>query len=42
MLALENLLYLVLAQESEKLFARRLRSFAEIQLGSYHTAGHTN
>jgi len=40
--ALEKLLYLVLVQESEKLLARRLRGFAEIQLGSYHAAGHTN
>jgi len=39
--ALEKLLYLVLVQESEKLFARRLRGFAEIQSGSYHANGHT-
>jgi len=39
---LEKLSYLVLVQESEKLLARRLRGFAEIQSESYHATGHTN
>ena len=36
--ALQKLVYLVLVQENEKLFKRRLRGFAEIQMGSYHAA----
>ena len=38
--ALEKLVYLVLVQENEWLLGRRLRGFAEIQLGSYHASGH--
>jgi putative transposase len=39
--ALGKLLYLVLVQENEKLSRRRLRGFAEIQMGSCHASGHT-
>jgi len=38
--AAEKLLYLVLSQLDEVWGARRLRGFAEIQMGSYH-AGQT-
>ena len=34
--AVENLLYLVLSQLDEAWGARKLRGFAEIQMGSYH------
>ena len=37
--ALEKLVYLVLVQENERLLGRRLRGFAEIQLGSCHAPG---
>jgi transposase-like protein len=40
--AVEKLVYLVLVQENEKLGKRRLRGFAEIQMGSCHAAGHTS
>jgi hypothetical protein len=36
--AVENLLYLVLSQLDEAWGARRLRGFAEIQIGNYHVA----
>ena len=36
-----KLLYMVLAQENEKLLTRRLRGFAELSLGSCRAAGHT-
>jgi len=36
--AVEKLVYLVLVQENEKLLKRRLRGFAEIQMGSCHAA----
>ena len=39
--ALEKLVYLVLVQENEKLLRRRLRGFAEIQMGSCQASGHT-
>ena len=39
--ALEKLVYLVLVQENERLLGRRLRGFAEAQLGSCHAPGHT-
>jgi len=39
--ALEKLVYLVLAQENERLLGRRLRGFAEMQLESCHAPGHT-
>jgi hypothetical protein len=31
-----------LVQENEKLLKRRLRGFAEIQMGSCHATGHTS
>jgi hypothetical protein len=34
--AVEKLVYLVLVQENEKLLKRRLRGFAELQMGSCH------
>jgi transposase-like protein len=34
----ENLLYLILSQLGEAWGARRLRGFAEIQIGNYHVA----
>jgi transposase-like protein len=40
--AVEKLVYLVLVQENEKLLKRRLRGFAEIQMGSCYAAEHTN
>jgi putative transposase len=40
--AVEKLVYLVLVQENEKLLKRRLRGFAEIQMGSCHATGHTS
>ena len=39
--ALEKLVYLVLVQENERLLGRRLRGFAEMQLGGCHAPGHT-
>ena len=39
--ALEKLVYLVLVQENERFFGRRLRGFAEMQSESCHASGHT-
>ena len=36
--AVEKLLYLVLTSLNERLSARRLKGFAEIEMGSYHVA----
>ena len=39
--AVEKLLYLVLEEKDRTTLRWRLKGFAEIQLGSYHAAGHT-
>jgi len=39
--AVEKLLYLVLKEKNRTTLRWRLKGFAEIQLRSYHAAGHT-